>query len=146
ERYRWDSAEYAEAFATLLRCYGSRGHLYALLRDLLAHVPAGATAIDWGAGTGDLTRVLLEQARTVPAVEPNPVLRDTLAANCPAAHVIGGTIMSAAPPARSIWPSSATSCTTSRTTSGGPTSSVRPASWRRRACSWSSSRTPTPAA
>jgi SAM-dependent methyltransferase len=98
EHYRWDSAEYAEAFAAFLRGYGSREHLYSLLRDLLAHVPAGATVIDWGAGTGDLTRVLLERARTVHAVEPNPALRDSLAANCPAAQVIGGTIMSAAPP------------------------------------------------
>ena len=30
KRYRWDSPEYAEAFATLLRCYGSREHLYAV--------------------------------------------------------------------------------------------------------------------
>jgi hypothetical protein len=28
ERYRWDSAEYAKAFAALLRSYGSREHLY----------------------------------------------------------------------------------------------------------------------
>lgn len=36
KRYPWDSAEYAEAFATLLRSYRSRDHLYAVLRDLLA--------------------------------------------------------------------------------------------------------------
>src|SRR5262245_64439508 len=98
KRYRWDSAEYAEAFATLLRCYGSREHLYSALRELLAQFPAGATAIDWGAGTGDLTRVLLERAHTVYAVEPNPALREMLTANCPAAHGISGTIMSAEPP------------------------------------------------
>src|SRR5262245_62960978 len=98
KRYRWDSAEYAEAFATLLRCYGSREHLYSALRELLAQFPAGATAIDWGAGTGDLTRVLLERARTVYAVEPSPAMRDALAACCPAAQVIAGTIMSADPP------------------------------------------------
>jgi hypothetical protein len=98
ERYQWNSAEYAQAFATLLRSYGSREHLYSVLRDLLVHIPVGAAAIDWGAGTGDLTRVLLERARTVYAVEPSPTLRDTLAANCPAAHVIDGTIMSVDPP------------------------------------------------
>jgi SAM-dependent methyltransferase len=98
KRYPWDSAEYAEAFATLLRSYGSREHLYEALRDLLAHIPAEGTAIDWGAGTGDLTRVLLERARTVYAVEPNPRMRDTLAANYPSAHVIDGTVMSAEPP------------------------------------------------
>lgn len=100
KRYRWDSTEYAEAFATLLRSYGSREHLYAALRDLLARVPPDAAAIDWGAGSGDLTRVLLERVRTVFAVEPSPTMRDILAANCPAAQVIDGTIMSADPPGR----------------------------------------------
>jgi hypothetical protein len=100
KRYHWDSAEYAEAFATLLRCYGSREHLYALVRDLLGRTSPDAVAIDWGAGTGDLTRVLLERVRTVYAIEPSPRLRDSLAANCPAAHIIDGTIMSADPPGR----------------------------------------------
>jgi len=98
KHYRWDSAEYAEAFATLLRSYGSREHLYSALRGLLVHLPAEAAAIDWGAGTGDLTRVLLERARTVHAVEPSATLRATLAAKFPAAHVIDGTVMSADPP------------------------------------------------
>jgi SAM-dependent methyltransferase len=100
KRYQWDSAEYAEAFATLLRSYGSREHLYSLLRDLLVHLPAEAAAIDWGAGTGDLTRVLLERARTVYAVEPSPTLRGMLAARCPAAHILDGTIMAVEPPSQ----------------------------------------------
>ncbi len=66
--------------------------------NLLRHIPADASAIDWGAGTGDLTRVLQERVRTVYAVEPSPTMRDRLAANCPAAHVIDGTIMSVDPP------------------------------------------------
>jgi SAM-dependent methyltransferase len=98
QRYQWDSTEYAEAFATLLRSYGSRAHLYSVLRDLMIPIPSDAVAIDWGAGTGDLTRVLLERAPTVYAVEPSPKQRDTLAANCPAAHIIDGTIISADPP------------------------------------------------
>src|SRR4051812_46918057 len=56
KRYHWDSPEYAEAFATLLRSYGSREHLYRMLRDLLRGIPSDGLAIDWGAGTGDLTR------------------------------------------------------------------------------------------
>jgi len=100
KRYHWDSTEYAEAFATLLRSYGSREHLYSMLRRLLAGIPSNAVAIDWGAGTGDLTRVLLERAHTVYAVEPGPAQRETLAASCPAAHIIDGTIMSADPPGR----------------------------------------------
>ncbi len=42
--------------------------------------------------------MLLERARTVYAVEPSPTMRNTLAASCPAAHVIDGTIMTADPP------------------------------------------------
>jgi SAM-dependent methyltransferase len=97
-RYPLGSSEYAEAFAALLRCYGSREELYSTLRDLLVAIPAEGVAIDWGAGTGDLTRVLLERARTVYAVEPSPTMRDTLAANCPSAYIIDGTIVSASPP------------------------------------------------
>ncbi len=100
KRYHWDSTEYAEAFATLLRCHGSREHLYSMVRDLLSGIPPDAVAIDWGAGTGDLTRLLLERVRTVYAVEPNPKQRETLAAKCPSAHIIAGTIMSANPPGR----------------------------------------------
>ncbi len=98
KRYRWDSAEYAEAFAALLRSYGSRELLYSTVRDLLDGLPAEAAAIDWGSGTGDLTRVLLEKVRTVYAVEPNATHKITLAANCPEAKIIDGTIMTADPP------------------------------------------------
>jgi hypothetical protein len=100
KRFRWDSAEYADAFATLLRSYGSREHLYAVLRDLLGQVPSDAAAIDWGAGTGDLTRVLLERVGPVFAVEPSLAMRDALAMNCPGAQIIDGTIMTADPPVR----------------------------------------------
>jgi hypothetical protein len=61
-------------------------------------MPAEATASDWGAGAGDRTRVLRERARTASAAEPGPALRDRRAANCPAAHVLGGTLLSADPP------------------------------------------------
>ena len=98
QRYRWDSPEYAEAFATLLRSYDSREDLYSVVRHLLTHIPAEAAAIDWGAGTGDLTRILLERVRTVFAVEPSPALRLILAANFPAARIIDGTIATAVPP------------------------------------------------
>lgn len=98
KRYHWDSIEYAEAFATLLRCIGSRASLYSAVRDLLVSLPADAVAIDWGAGSGDLTRILLERVSTVYAVEPSPKLRSELAARCPSAHLISGTIMSSTPP------------------------------------------------
>jgi SAM-dependent methyltransferase len=97
-RYHWDSAEYAEAFATLLRSYGSRESLYEEVRSLLVNLPEDAVAIDWGAGSGDLTRVLLEKVKTVYAIEPSPTLRIALADNCPTAEILAGTIMSVDPP------------------------------------------------
>jgi len=68
------------------------------VRQQLLNVPADATAVDWGAGSGDLTRLLLERVGTVYAVEPSLTQRQLLAANCPAACIIDGTIMSAEPP------------------------------------------------
>jgi SAM-dependent methyltransferase len=98
ERYRWDTPEYASAFATLLRATDERVRIDRLLRETMAHYPAESSAVDWGAGSGALTRVLLERFRRVYAVEPSPSLRATLETNCPAAQVIAGTIMSAGPP------------------------------------------------
>lgn len=100
KRYECGSAEYVEAFAALLRSIGSREQLYSVLRELLGQVPAGGVAVDFGAGTGDLTRVLLERAGTVYAVEPNPKMRVELAANYPEAHIIDGTILTANLPVR----------------------------------------------
>jgi len=97
-RYSRGSAEYAQAFAALLRNYASREQLYSALRDLVVQLPADAVAIDWGAGTGDLTRILLERVAAVYSVEPSAPMRSALAANCPAARIIDGTIMSADPP------------------------------------------------
>jgi hypothetical protein len=98
QRYHWDRPEYAQAFATLLRALEGRPYVNQVLRGLLAQYPREARAIDWGAGAGDLTQLLLERFETVYAVEPNPTLREALQARCPQAQVFGGTIMSVAPP------------------------------------------------
>jgi hypothetical protein len=98
-RYRWDTPEYADAFATLLRASGERPGVHQVLRDLLAGYPPDAHAIDWGAGGGDLTALLLDRFRHVYAVEPNAAQRAILTARCPGAQVIAGTLTSAAPPA-----------------------------------------------
>jgi len=47
--------------------------------------------VDVGAGTGKLTRVLLELGHAVTAVEPSGALRDKLAASLPAARALEGT-------------------------------------------------------
>ena len=97
-RYQWDTAEYADAFTALLRACGGRGRVIDVLRGLVAQYPPESRAVDWGAGQGDLTAVLLERIRNVFAVEPNSAQREVLARRCPAAHVVAGTIMSAEAP------------------------------------------------
>lgn len=49
------------------------------------------TAVDIGAGTGALTRVLVTRARCVVAVEPDPRMGAVLAARVPGADVVTGT-------------------------------------------------------
>ena len=85
QRFRLDSAEYAEAFATLVRCYGERLHERQVLREHFAAYPAEPHAVDWGAGGGDLTSLLMEHFHHVYAVEPHPGMRAVLATRCPLA-------------------------------------------------------------
>jgi 16S rRNA A1518/A1519 N6-dimethyltransferase RsmA/KsgA/DIM1 with predicted DNA glycosylase/AP lyase activity len=92
QRYRWDTPEYADAFSTLLKATGERAYVHKALRALTARHPPTAAAADWGAGGGDLTRIMLERFRTVYAVEPNPAMRAALAARCPEARVLPGNI------------------------------------------------------
>jgi SAM-dependent methyltransferase len=96
-RYHWDTPEYANAFAALVRASHPGARPVQVLRELLQGYPPDSRAIDWGAGAGDLTAVLLERFRQVWAVEPNPEQRAVLARRCPAAQVIAGTIASAPP-------------------------------------------------
>jgi hypothetical protein len=100
QRFHWESAEYAEAFATLLRCMGERVSVRQLLRELFAAYPAESHAVDWGAGGGDLTSVMLEHFHHVYAVEPHPGMRAVLATRCPSAQILDGTIMSTVLPTR----------------------------------------------
>lgn len=94
KRYEWTTLEYADAFSTLLRCYSTREPLFCLVRSLFDNTPTDAVAVDWGAGTGELTQVLLDKTRTVYAVEPGSQMRATLATTCPKATIINGTILS----------------------------------------------------
>ncbi len=55
-------------------------------------VPAGARkAADVGAGTGKLTRLLLERGLAVTAVEPSAEMRETLARGLPGATALAGS-------------------------------------------------------
>src|SRR5262245_12001699 len=99
KRFHWDTPEYAEAFTTLLKCAGGRIHVHQILRGIVSHYPAVSHAIDWGAGEGDLTHLLLEHFQRVYAVEPHPGMRTVLATRYPRAQVFAGTLISTIPPA-----------------------------------------------
>ena len=99
-RFHWDSVEYADAFATLVRCAGGRVHARQFLREILAAYPAESQAVDWGAGGGDHTSLMLEHFHHVYAVEPHPDMRAVLATRCPLAQILDGTIMSTVLPTK----------------------------------------------
>jgi hypothetical protein len=94
KRFHWDSAEYAEAFATLVKCAGERVYERQILREICSAYPAESHAVDWGAGGGDLTSLLVEHFHHVCAVEPHPGMRAVLATRCPRAQILDGTIIS----------------------------------------------------
>jgi len=96
KRFHWDSVEYTEAFATLVRCAGERVYERQILREIFSTYPAESHVVDWGAGGGDHTRLMLEHFHHVYAVEPHPGMRAVLAARCPLAQILDGTIMSTA--------------------------------------------------
>jgi SAM-dependent methyltransferase len=52
--------------------------------------PAAALVVDLGAGTGALTRLLVERVATVVAVEPDERMRRVLAERVPSAEVVAG--------------------------------------------------------
>jgi hypothetical protein len=94
QRFHWGNAEYAEAFATLVRCAGERVYERQVLRELFAAYPVESRAIDWGAGGGDLTGLMVDHFHHVYAVEPHPDMRAVLATRYPLAQILDGTIMS----------------------------------------------------
>jgi hypothetical protein len=100
QRFPLDSAEYAEAFATLVRCAGERVYERQILREIFSAYPAASHAVDWGAGDGDLTSLLVERFHHVYAVEPHPDMRAVLATRCPRAQIVDGTIMAAVLPTK----------------------------------------------
>lgn len=93
--YASNSPEYAADFQTLLGCLGERPATDALLHQVLAPYGPDAVAVDWGAGSGDLTSRLLGRFQTVYAVEPNAALAAVLTETCKQATILQGTLAAA---------------------------------------------------
>jgi len=100
KRFPLNSVEYVEAFATLVKCAGERVYERQFLREIFSAYPPESHVVDWGAGGGNHTRLMLEHFRHVYAVEPHPDMRAVLAARCPLAQIVDGTIMSAVLPTK----------------------------------------------
>jgi 16S rRNA A1518/A1519 N6-dimethyltransferase RsmA/KsgA/DIM1 with predicted DNA glycosylase/AP lyase activity len=79
-------------------CAGDRVYERQILRELFAAYPATSHVVDWGAGSGDLTSLLVEHFHHVYAVEPHPGMRAVLATRWPLVQIVDGTIMSAVLP------------------------------------------------
>ncbi|MGI9467398.1 MAG: class I SAM-dependent methyltransferase [Rubripirellula sp.] len=97
-RFEWDSKEYSDAFACLLRCSTERAVLLPLLTQQLQQLPIQSVAADWGAGTGDLTQLLVQPCSPIFAIEPSPAMRQILKKKLPDVQVLAGDLLTARPP------------------------------------------------
>jgi len=95
------SAEYTAAFQALVRCDpdGSREALR-VLQAVVGARSSSTRCVDWGAGTGRLTRELCRRFDVVYAVEPSAPMRERLEENAPGAHRIAGTLTDVTLPER----------------------------------------------
>jgi SAM-dependent methyltransferase len=93
-------AESAMPAAKFARVFGGEADRYQRMRPsyprqavdfVLADRPAGRV-LDVGAGTGKLTRALLDRTEQVVAVEPDRQMRRVLAAELPAVEVLAGSV------------------------------------------------------
>jgi SAM-dependent methyltransferase len=86
-----DMTQRALSFGTVSEDYDRfrPGPVPAVLDWLLP--PAAAAAVDVGAGTGALTRLLVDRVAEVTAVEPDARMRAVLARRVPSANVVEGT-------------------------------------------------------
>ena len=97
-RFDWRSDAYRDAFLTLLRCSSERKDLVPYLEKWLPSQAPKAIGIDWGAGSGDLAKLLLKHCARTFVVEPSQSMRAELKAQCPAALLLDGDLSTAVPP------------------------------------------------
>lgn len=97
-RFEWDSEEYSDAFACLLRCSTERSVLTPYLTQQIQQLPLQSAAADWGAGTGDLTQLLVQNCSPIFAIEPSPAMRQILKQKIPNLKLLSGDLLTAHPP------------------------------------------------
>jgi hypothetical protein len=78
-RFPWDAPEICRSLHNPPEMHRGASPHAPILRGIFTGYPEGSRAIDWGAGTGDLTSLMLEHFGHVYAVEPHPRLRAVLA-------------------------------------------------------------------
>ncbi|MGR9045785.1 MAG: class I SAM-dependent methyltransferase [Gammaproteobacteria bacterium] len=100
QRFHWNTDAYAEAFEILLKCSGERLPVYAKLERLFSNYPANSKVVDWGAGSGDLTALLLQHFNHVYAVEPNAAMCQVISERCPTANVFNASMIDVVPAER----------------------------------------------
>jgi len=92
-------AESAMPASEFSRSFGERADSYQRMRptyppaavDFVLHGRSPGRVLDVGAGTGKLTRLLLDRAEQVVAVEPDPQMRRVLSSAVPDAEVLAGS-------------------------------------------------------
>jgi ubiquinone/menaquinone biosynthesis C-methylase UbiE len=96
----------SQGFADVAGAYerGRPGYSPAVVEAIAAElaIPAGARVLDLAAGTGKLTRALLDVGLDVTAVEPQPQLREILGANVGEQRVLEGLAEAIPLPDRSV--------------------------------------------
>ena len=94
---RFDSStpEYTRAFGTFLAHTDQKRKAMAWLEREVDGLPRRQTAVDSGAGAGTLAVWLAERFDTVIGLEPNPSLAAEFRKACPAATLIGESILNA---------------------------------------------------
>jgi trans-aconitate methyltransferase len=97
QAYDSQSEAYHRAFRVFLAHTDQKVNARRWLDELLKNMPARRLAIDAGAGTGEVTALLLEHFTRTAAIEPNPSLVTELKKRCPAATVLPVKILDADP-------------------------------------------------
>jgi len=89
-------SDYERAFGVFLASTDQKDKAREWLDREVGRLAVRRQMVDAGAGTGKVTAWFAPLFKRTIAIEPNPHLRKHLAANCPGAEIVSGTILDAA--------------------------------------------------